>query len=184
MTSLKGHLLIADPGLLAPMFTRSVVLLLDHDEAGAMGVILNAPTGTTMTDLAGKLFEEDFAWDKPLQLGGPVPGPLVVLHEIEGLSDREVVPGVYGTLDAVKAQEVASRKAEPSLILANHAAWGPGQLEAEFGSGHWHTLPATAEVVFWRAGTDIWDVMLKRANGRRLSEILKLRGMPPDPRLN
>src|SRR3954454_21078247 len=82
-----------------------------------------------------------FAWDKPLHLGGPVPGPLVVLHEIEGLADREVVPGVYATLDAVKAQEVASRKAEPSLVLANHAAWGPGQLEGEIGSGAWHTLP-------------------------------------------
>src|SRR3954462_9748067 len=72
MTSLQGHFLIADPGLIAPMFTRSVVLLLDHDEAGAMGMILNAPTGTTMSDLAGRLFEEGFAWDKLLHLGGPV----------------------------------------------------------------------------------------------------------------
>jgi putative transcriptional regulator len=184
MTSLKGHLLIAAPGLLDPMFTRSVVLLLDHDEAGAMGVILNAPTGTTMTDLAGKLFEEDFAWDKPLHLGGPVPGPLVVLHEIEGLSDREVVPGVYGTLDAVKAQEVASRKPEPSLVVGNHAAWGPGQLEGESGSGHWLTLPATAGDVFWRADADLWEVTIRRANARKLAGYLGLRGMPPDPRLN
>src|SRR3954470_15084292 len=112
MTSLQGHLLIADPGLIAPMFTRSVVLLLDHDEAGAMGVILNAPTGTTMTDLAGRLFEDGFAWDKPLPPGGRVPGPMVVLHDIVELADREVVRGVYATLDAVKAQESASRKAE------------------------------------------------------------------------
>lgn len=143
MTSLKGHLPIADPGLLDPMFGRSVILLIDHDESGVMGVILNAPTGTTMTDLASKLFEEGFSWDKPLYRGGPVPGPLVALHEIEALSDREVVSGVYATLDAVKAQEAASRKAEPSLVLANHAAWGPGQLETEFGSGHRHVPPAT-----------------------------------------
>jgi len=61
MTSLKGHLLLAAPSLLAPMFARSVILVLGHDESGAMGVILNVPTGTTMTDLAGKLFEEDKA---------------------------------------------------------------------------------------------------------------------------
>jgi putative transcriptional regulator len=184
MTSLKGHLLIAAPGLLDPMFTRSVVLLLDHDEAGAMGLILNVPTATTMTDLAGRLFEEDFAWDKPLHLGGPVPGPLTVLHEIEELADREVVPGVYASLDATKAQEVASRKAEPSLVVGNHAAWGPGQLEGEFGSGHWLTLPATAGDVFWRESEDLWEATFKRVNARMLSEILRLRGMPPDPRLN
>jgi putative transcriptional regulator len=184
MTSLKGHLLIADAGLLDPMFGRSVVLLLDHDEARAMGVILNIPISTMMTDLAGKLFEEGFSWDKPHYLGGPVAGPLVVLHEIEALSDREVVPGVYATLDAVKAQEVSSRKAEPSLILANHSAWRPGQLEDEFGSGLWHVLPATAEVVFWRTDADLWEVTTKRVNSRKLTEILKLRGMPSDPRLN
>ena len=58
------------------------MLLLDHDESGALGVLLNVPTGTTMTDLASRVFEEGFAWDKPLHLGGPVPGPLVVLHRI------------------------------------------------------------------------------------------------------
>ena len=145
---LSGQLLIAAPGVTAPMFARSVVLLIEHDESGAMGVILNAPTGSTMSDLAGKLFEEDFSWDKPLHLGGPIPSPLIVLLAIEGLADREVLPGVYATLDAVKSQEVASRKAEPSVVLANHASWGPGRLEDEIGSGNWHTLPATAEIVF------------------------------------
>ena len=158
MTSLKGHLLTAAPGLLAPMFARSVVLLLDQDESRAMGVILNVPTGTSMTHLAGKLFEDGFAWDKPLHLGGPIAGPLIVLHEIEGLADQEVVPGVYDTLDAVKAQEVASHEAEPSLVLANHAAWGPGYLESEIASGGWHTLPATAGDVFHRAGEELWKV--------------------------
>ena len=184
MTSLKGHLLIAGPDLLAPMFARSVVLLLDHDESGAMGVILNVPTGTSMTQLAGKLFEDGFAWDKPLHLGGPVAGPLIVLHEIERLADREVVPGVYATLDAVKAQEVASRKVEPSLVLANHAAWGPGQLESEIASGGWDTLPATAEDVFHRAGGDIWKVTSNRSHARKLATMLRLRGMPTDPGRN
>jgi putative transcriptional regulator len=184
MTTLKGHLLIAVPGLLAPMFARSVVLLLDHDGSGAMGVILNAPTGTTMTDLAGRLFEDGFAWNKPLHLGGPIAGPMVVLHEIGGLADREVVPGAYATLDAVKAQEVASRKAEPSLVLANHAAWGPGQLEDEIGSGDWHTLPATAGDVFCNADEDLWKVAFERSHARKLVVMLRLRGMPTDPRLN
>ena len=184
MTSLKRHLLIAAPGLLAPMFARSVVLLLEHDESGAMGVILNAPTGTRMTDLAGKLFEDGFTWDKPLHLGGPVAGPLIVLHQVEDLADREVVPGVYTTLEATRAQEVASRKPEPSVVLANHAAWGPGQLEREIGSGDWNTLPATAGDVFGPADDDLWKVTSGRSRAGRLMVMLRLRGMPSDPGLN
>ena len=184
MNSLKGHLLIASAGVLAPIFRRSVVLLLEHDESGAMGVIVNGPTGTTMTDLAGRLFEEDFAWEKPLLLGGPVPGGLIVVHGIEAMADVEVAPGVYASIDATKSQEVVSRKVEPSLVLANHAAWAPGQLEDEFDRGSWLATPATSEYVFWRADADLWDVTIKRINARTLSEILGLRRMPSDPSLN
>lgn len=56
MNSLKGHLLIATPDLLAPLFARSVILMIDHDEDGAMGVILNRPTEASVSDLAGKIF--------------------------------------------------------------------------------------------------------------------------------
>src|SRR5262245_6933084 len=133
MNSLKGHLLIATPELLAPIFAQSVILMLEHNDEGAMGVILNQPINTTITDLAGKIFEEDFEWDKPLSLGGPVPGPLMVLHTIEELSDQEVLPGVCHTLEASRVQEIIRRRAEPSLIIANYSGWGPGQLEGEFG---------------------------------------------------
>src|SRR3954468_22224733 len=85
MNSLKGHLLIATPDLLAPLFARSVILIIDHDEEGAMGVILNRPTEASVSDLAGKIFEEDFSWEKPLHLGGPVSGPLMVLHALPDL---------------------------------------------------------------------------------------------------
>ena len=78
MQSLKGQLLIAAPQLDTPIFSRSVILMLDHNEDGAMGLILNQPINTLITDLAGKIFEEGFEWDKPLHLGGPVPGSLIV----------------------------------------------------------------------------------------------------------
>ncbi|MGZ3472368.1 MAG: YqgE/AlgH family protein, partial [Isosphaeraceae bacterium] len=66
MQSLKGHLLIAAPHLDTPIFARSVILILDHNEDGAMGLILNQPINTLITDLAGRIFEEGFEWDKPL----------------------------------------------------------------------------------------------------------------------
>jgi putative transcriptional regulator len=184
MNSLKGQLLIATPQLLAPIFARSVILMLEHNEEGAMGVILNQPINTIVTDLAGKIFEDEFAWDKPLHLGGPVPGPLMVLHTIEDLADQVVLPGVFHSIEATRVQEVISRRPEPSLIIANYSGWGPGQLEGEFGWDSWLTLPAASEHVFWAGEKELWKVVVNQVNARKLSEFLNLREMPPDPSMN
>src|SRR4051794_40757587 len=184
MNSLRGHLLIATPQMLAPIFSKSVILMLEHNEEGAMGVIVNQPINTTITDLAGKIFDEGFEWDKPLSLGGPVPGPLMVFHTMEELADQEVLPGVYHTLEASRVQEIIVRRPEPSLIIANYSGWGPGQLESEFGWDSWLTLPAKSEHVFWPGDRELWKVVVNEVNARKLSEFLKLREMPADPSLN
>ncbi len=184
MRSLKGHLLIASPSLLASFFTRTVILMLDHSEDGAAGVVLNRPTEATVADIAETVFSEPIDWVKPLNLGGPVSGPLIVLHEVEDLSDQEVIPGVYNAVDISKVREAVMSRLEPSLILANYAGWGPGQLESEFGVNSWLTLPATPEYIFWAGSKDLWDVVVKAINARKLSEFLHLREVPPDPSMN
>jgi putative transcriptional regulator len=184
MNSLKGQLLIATPQLQAPIFTKSVILMLEHNDEGAMGVIVNQPINTTVTDLAGKIFEEGFEWDKPLSLGGPVAGPLMVLHTLEDLSDQEILPGVFHTLEASRVQELIRLQYEPSLVIANYSGWGPGQLEGEFGWDSWLTLPATSDYVFWTGERDLWKVVVNQVNARKLSEFLKLRAVPNDPSLN
>ena len=123
MNSLKGQLLVATTQLLDPNFGRTVVLILEHNDEGAVGVILNRPTQARVTDLAGQGFDESTDWDKPIHLGGPVPGTVLVLHAVEELSDVEILPGVYSTAEASKIQQLISRQAEPSLILANYAGW-------------------------------------------------------------
>jgi putative transcriptional regulator len=184
MESLQGQLLIATPQILTPIFYRSVILMLEHNQDGALGVILNRPTNATVTSLAGKVFADDFAWDKPLQFGGPVPGPLMVLHALEDLADQEVLPGLFSTIEATKVQEVISRKPEPCLVLANYSGWGSGQLESEFDRESWLTLPATVEHVFWAGEEDLWQVVRRQANVRTLSDFLGLRDLPSDPSLN
>jgi putative transcriptional regulator len=184
MTSLKGYLLIASPGLLASFFTRTVVLMLDHSEEGAAGVVLNRPTEASVADIAETVFSEPFDWDKPLNLGGPVSGPLMVLHQDEDYSDQEIIPGLYNAVEISKVRRVVQNRTEPSLILANYAGWGPGQLESEFGVDSWLTLPATIEYVFWDGEKDLWDVVVKAVNARKLSEFLGLRDVPRDPSLN
>ena len=184
MNSLKGQFLIASPDLLTPFFTRTVILMLEHGEEGAMGVVVNRPTEATVADIAEQVFEEPFAWDKPIRLGGPVPGPLMVIHAEEGLAEGEVLPGIYTCVEAVKVREVILRRADPSLIVANYSGWGPGQLEGEFGEDSWLTLPATPEHIFWEGPRDLWDVVVKAVNARKLSEFLGLRDIPPDPSVN
>jgi putative transcriptional regulator len=184
MQSLEGHLLIATPELLAPLFAQSVILMINHDEGGAIGVILNKPTNTTMTDLSGKLFDDAFEWDQPLHVGGPVAGTLSVLHTLEGMADREVIPGVYLTLEAAKVQHVLSRKPQPSMIVANYSGWGPGQLEGEIDRDSWLTLPASPEHIFWMGRGDLWQAAIQSFNARKMSAVLGLRGMPADPSMN
>jgi len=184
MNSLRGHLLIATPQLLAPIFARSVILMLEHNEEGAMGVIVNQPINTTVSDLSGKIFEDGFEWDKPLHLGGPVAGPLMILHTLEDLADQVVIPGLCHTLEAAKVQDIVRRRLEPSLIIANYSGWGPGQLEGEFGWDSWLTLPARSEYVFWSGDKDLWQVVVHQVNARKLSEFLNLREVPADPSMN
>ena len=184
MQTLKGYLLIATPQLNAPLFARSVILMLDHNEQGAMGVILNQPISTQVSDLAGKIFEDDFQWSKNLHLVGPVPGSLIVVHVVEDLADSEVVPGVYVTFDAATVQELIRQRPEPSLIIANYSGWGPGQLEGEFNWDSWITLPATRDIVFWNGERDLWKAVSSEVNARKMREILGLRNLPADPSLN
>ena len=184
MNSLKGQLLIASPDLLSPYFTRSVTLMLEHGEQGAMGVTLNNPAETTVTDIAEEVFGEPFDWDKPIHIGGPVPGPLLVLHTDGELADMEILPGLYGTIEAEKLRQVLRRRPEPSLVVANNAGWGAGQLEGEFGADAWLTLPATAEHVFWAKPTDLWDTVVRAVNATKLSDFLGLDDVPDDPSVN
>ena len=184
MNFLKGQLLVATPQLIAPIFSRSVLLMLEHNQEGAMGVILNHLTDAVITDIAEKIFDEPFEWDKPINLGGPVPGPLLALHTLEDLADQEVLPGVFSSIEASKIQEIIRQMADPCLIIANYAGWSPGQLEGEIEGGSWWSLPAEFDHIFWSGEDDLWDIVRKTLNTDQLTKLLGLRDVPEDPSLN
>ncbi len=185
MNSLKGHLLVATPQLLEPNFFRTVLLIFEHNEEGAAGIVLNRPTDATITDIAQQILNEDFKWDKAINLGGPVSGPLMVLHTNESLGDMPILPGIFSTADAAKLEQILRQMAEPSLIIANYAGWGPGQLENEIAEDSWFSLPARPEHVFWTADADdLWDTVVKEIQSASLPHILGLRHLPDDPSVN
>ena len=184
MISLKGHLLLATPQLVAPIFTRSVILMIDHSAEGAAGLILNRPTEATVAAIAETVFDEASDWEKSIGLGGPVPGPMVVLHGVEDLADQAIIPGVFSTVDADKVKTLVRARVEPSLAVANYSGWGPGQLEDEIETGSWYTLPARVDHVFPDDAGDLWKAVVKEYNAQALSALLHLRGVPVDPRMN
>jgi putative transcriptional regulator len=184
MQTLKGHLLIAAPHLQSPIFTRSVILMIDQNEEGALGVIINQQISTTMTDLAGKVFVDDFEWDKPISLGGPVASSLMVLHTDESMADQEIISGVYITAEGSKVQELIDQRLEPSLVVANYSGWGPGQLDHEIRRDSWLTLPATIDHVFWAGEKELWKVVINQVQVRKLTALVGLRELPLDPTLN
>src|SRR5436190_441678 len=123
--SLRGSLLIAAPALLDPNFRRTVVLVADHGDEGAMGVILNRPSGMTVADAAPDL-ESMVGPDSPIFAGGPVqPTVGVVLAEVAEVGepifdDVVLVPDVGSLADVVDG-------AGRTRVFAGYAGWGPGQ---------------------------------------------------------
>jgi putative transcriptional regulator len=180
MESLRGKLLIAGPSLLDPNFARSVVLVGEHNDDGALGVILNRPSDTAVADavpdLAG-LVDDGAA----VHVGGPVqPSAVLVLAEFEqpGEASQLVVEDV-GFL-AVEDDDPPVADLRRARIFAGYAGWGPGQLESELSRDDWIIAPGSAQDVFDEDAESLWSRVLDRKGGQyRL-----VARMPVDPSLN
>jgi putative transcriptional regulator len=176
--SLRGSLLIAAPQLLDPNFRRTVVLIADHGEEGAMGVILNRPSGMTVADAAPDL-EPLIGPDAPIFAGGPVqPTSGVVLAEVTEsdepvFADVVLIPGLEELADVVDG-------AGSIRVFAGYAGWGPGQLDDELGREDWIVEPAQPSDVFSEEPEALWVSVLERKGG----QYALLARMPEDPSQN
>ncbi len=182
MHSLEGYLLIAAPELLDPNFVRSVVLMVQHNEQGALGLILNRPTSKELQELWSEVGTEPCNVTGPVYLGGPVPGPIMAIHAFPDLAEMQVLDGVFFAARKDHLDKLVLRTDLPCKIFVGHAGWGPGQLEDELKLGGWLTAPAAMGDVFYD-GEDLWARLVKK--GRKpLPEILNIKRVPPDPSVN
>ena len=182
METLEGQLLLASPQLADPNFVRTVLLLVEHNEGGAWGLVLNRPTGITVQELWKQVGESSCESQNPVHIGGPVGAPVMAIHTDGNLSEMEVLQGVHlaaqkKNLDALVRQDGHFK------IFTGNAGWGPGQLEGEIAQGAWKTLPASAEDIF-DVGDDLWQRLMQRATTGVLPRMLGLKHVPPDPSLN
>ena len=183
---MAGRLLVASPALGDPSFARAVVLLLDHDEDGALGVIINRPTPVGV-DAVLPDWEPFATAPGVLFQGGPVALDsalgLAVVPVATATTSRSAggaCPVRLGLVDLDTPPEILAAEMADLRIFAGYAGWGAGQLEAELAEDAWYVVPAEATDAFSAEPEGLWSSVLRRQGG----DLAFLSTYPEDPTMN
>lgn len=181
MASLRGQLLVAGPALVDPNFRRTVVLIGEHGDEGAMGVVLNRVSATLVEDAVPPMASLT-APDELVYVGGPVqPEAVVVLADFADVEQAEVaVIDSIGFLPGEIEDTSAVGELRGVRVFAGYAGWGPGQLEDELEDGAWIVVAARSADVFTTTPETLWAEVLRREGG----PLAILASLPDDPRVN
>ena len=164
--TLAPGLLLAMPQLPDPNFSRSVVLMIEHDSKGSWGLVVNRPTPIQVSDVLQRL---EIAWagdeDEVVWQGGPVePWRGCVLHPPVALDLQDsalvLVPGVALSTLPEQLQALAEQPPDPLRFLLGYAGWGGGQLEHELAEGSWLMAPATPGLIFECEPERMWEAAI------------------------
>jgi len=186
---LTGRLLVASPTLADTNFDRSVILLVDHDESGALGVIINRPS----TIDVGSILPEWHVYSTipPVVFhGGPVGrdsalalAALTSKNEHDESAEPEGFRRVFGALGLIDLDVEPERMAaeiSTLRVFAGYAGWEPDQLEQEIKEGAWFVVDSTRSDPFQPDPTELWAQVLRRQGG----DLALVATFPEDPTLN
>ncbi len=178
-----GSLLIASATLVDPNFARCLVLMLDSDEDGSLGVILNQPSGTPVSAVLGP-WQQLASEPGVLFRGGPVEGnAALALGSLRGDTEPpgwRPLGGRLGLLDLDVDPEDCSDALSGVRVYAGYTGWGAGQLEAELAEGSWHVVDATEADLFTSSPDRLWRDVLRR----QPTPLSLLTTLPGDANLN
>ncbi|HET7568904.1 MAG TPA: YqgE/AlgH family protein [Gaiellaceae bacterium] len=180
MESLQGQLLIASPSLLDPNFKRTVVLVTEHSEEGAAGLVLNRPSPVAVAEVVPAL--EPLVDDgEQVWVGGPVQTDAVLVLGEFADPDDAAVP-LFGALGfpSLEEPEAVAVQTTRRRVFAGYAGWGAGQLEGELERDDWILEPAAPDDPFTEDPDALWADVLRRKGG--VYELVAR--MPEDPSLN
>jgi putative transcriptional regulator len=184
MESLTGRLLVATPALKDPNFERTVVLLVAHEEGGALGVVLNRATEVPVAEVlegwGGLAGEPAVVFE-----GGPVqPEAAICLARtrtgVGRLAGFNQVSGAVGTVDLSGDPDKLRESVVAVRVFAGYAGWAPGQLEREIEGGSWFVFDALPGDAFVNRPDDLWPMVLRRQGGL----IAAVAIFPVDPTMN
>jgi putative transcriptional regulator len=158
----NGTLLVASPQLADANFARAVLLVLSHDDNGTIAVMLNRPTNLVPATVFPELAESIGSYTGHLFRGGPI-APTRLIYLVRGLaaatvSGPEVLDKVFLSIDDASLPDMVrlADGTDELRFFAGHAAWAPGQLQAEISAGGWQVLRATPELVFHADPGSLW----------------------------
>jgi putative transcriptional regulator len=161
-------LLIAMPQLRDPNFDRAVVLMVEHQDEGSFGLVLNRPTEHPVGELLGSI-GVDWNGDRSTTAwaGGPVqPETGWVLHEhvegLEGPGTHELLPGLFMTSAPDALRVIAANPPRRVRFLLGYSGWGSGQLERELTEAAWLNSDVTADFLFETPPELLWEAALTR----------------------
>jgi len=182
-----GQLLVATPALVDPNFDHTVVLLLDFDEHGALGVVLNRPSPVPVAEILAE-WSEVVHEPSVLFQGGPVGTDSALAVAALPPQDGDPLEPVgwrrmfddTGIVDLDAPTELIGPAVAGMRIFAGYAGWGTEQLEGEIGEGSWYVVPSIASDVFGGAPEGLWMRVLRRQPG----ELAWVSTRPADPTLN
>ncbi len=183
MSSLAGQLLVASRNLRDPNFRRTVILLLDHNDEGTYGVVLNRPLDRTIREVWETVEFEPCDSEQSLNQGGPVQGPLIALHTSEELGERRLTDGLYLSMQRDTVDPLVRQTEHPFRIYAGNSGWGGGQLEGEMLAGGWYTTPAHVQDIFDPPET-LWTKVTNRLALGILMPGQDVNQLPNDPTVN
>ncbi|MBI2999458.1 MAG: YqgE/AlgH family protein [Deltaproteobacteria bacterium] len=166
---LTGQLLVATPEMGDPRFAETIVYIVEHDQNGAMGLVINRPLAKgPIADLLRGLGVESRAarGEIVIHYGGPVEHETAyVLHsdDYAGKGTTVVGGGVAVTVDTEIVRAIAEGKGpRQSLFIFGYAGWAPGQLEAEIRANAWFTIPAEKKLIFDDDPETKWEHAMAR----------------------
>ncbi|MCA9051792.1 MAG: YqgE/AlgH family protein [Planctomycetaceae bacterium] len=162
--SLQGQFLVASGQLRDGNFYRSVVLMLEHSEESAMGLVINRPSSISVDAALSKL-KVTSKYADPIFSGGPVETTaLFILHNCPelGQMDQQIADGIYVTgsqdsFDSLLNKGVTCNHECGFRVYCGYAGWGPQQLESEIGRGDWRILSPDSGLVFNKDPYTIWE---------------------------
>ncbi len=166
--SLRDHFLIAMPSLTDSMFTHSVTYLCDHNEHGAMGIIINQPMEITLDEVFEQLSLDQTPESSraPVLAGGPVNvqrGFVLHRHDSNWQSTLHVTDEISLTASKDIMDALSKGKGPDKAQFAlGYAGWGPGQLEEEISENSWLTIPADTGTMFDIPVEERWAAASKR----------------------
>ncbi|HSH95977.1 MAG TPA: YqgE/AlgH family protein [Roseimicrobium sp.] len=160
---LKGRLLLDGGNLTGSFFHRTVVLVCQHDEQGAFGLILNRAADNKLGEVLDTQISDRLK-ELPLFLGGPVQtGVLSFLHSDDFLPTANVMPNLSlgHSLDELMELGESFSPTQKVRVFAGYSGWSPGQLEDEMKRKAWLTHKATLDLVFESDPEKLWKGILR-----------------------